>query len=125
MTNDRFERGMQVLKKVDPEVAENIQDALKDLCPAMARLTIEFGYGDVMSREGIDLRTRELLNIAMLGAMGNAPGQLERHIQGALNTGSTKEQIMEVILQMAAYAGFPAAFNALSCAKKVFDAHQG
>jgi len=123
MNEDRFERGMNALREVDPYVADNIQETLKDLFPAMAKVTIEFVYGDVMSRDGLDLRTRELLNVAMLGAMGTVPEQLEMHIKGALNTGSTQAQILEVILQIAVYAGFPAAFNALGSARKVFELH--
>ncbi len=124
MSEDRFTRGINALRQVDPEVADGIQSALSDLFPAMAQITIEFGYGDVMSRGELDLRTRELLNVAMLGAMGTVPGQLEMHIKGALNTGSTRGEILEVILQIAVYAGFPKAFNALSCARKVFESHR-
>ena len=121
MTSSRFIKGMETLRKVDPIVADTIMGAMKDVFPDMARMTIEFGFGEVMSREGLDLRTRELLNVAMLGAMGNSATQLEMHVKGALNTGSTKEEILEVILQIAAYAGFPAAYNALATARKVFD----
>ncbi len=121
MNEDRFAKGMITLREVDPYVADNIQETLKDWFPEMAKVTIEFVYGDVMSRNGLDLRTRELLNVAMLGAMGTVPEQLEMHIKGALNTGSTKAQILEVILQITAYAGFPAGFKALSSARKVFE----
>jgi 4-carboxymuconolactone decarboxylase len=113
---------MDALRCVDPLVADNIEKALAEVFPDMARIAIEFGYGDVMSRPGLDLRTRELLNVAMLGAMGTASEQLQMHVRGALNTGATQAQILEVVLQIAAYAGFPAAFNALGCARKIFEA---
>jgi 4-carboxymuconolactone decarboxylase len=122
MTNTRLEKGMETFRKIDPLVADSFMQMMKPLCPELAEMTIAFGYGEIMSREGIDLRTRELLNVAMLGAMGNAPVQLEMHIKGALNTGSNRAEILEVVLQIAAYAGFPAAYNTLSAANKIFGA---
>lgn len=118
--SDLYKKGMEVLFKVDPSVADTVENKLSKIFPDMARLTVEFGYGEVMSRPGLDLHIRELLNIAILGAMGNA-AQLEIHIRGALNTGATKEQVMELILQLAVYAGFPLAFNVLMAALKVFE----
>jgi 4-carboxymuconolactone decarboxylase len=71
-----------------------------------------------MSRPGLDRRSRQLATIAALTALGHAP-QLEVHIRGALNVGCTRQEIVEVILQMAVYAGFPAAINALNVAREV------
>jgi len=87
----------------------------------MARFIIEFPYGDIYSREKLDLKTRELLTIASLTTLGNAESQLKSHIRNALNVGSSREEIIETIMQMAIYAGFPASLNAMLCAKEVFN----
>lgn len=123
--NDRIARGMHVFRQIDPDTAEKLMDMTHAISPELGEFTIAFGYGDVMSRPGLDLHTRELLNIAMLGAMGTAPYQLEMHIKGALNVGVARKEIVEVILQLAAFAGFPAAYNAFMAAKKIFgDNHE-
>ncbi|MBU4607539.1 MAG: carboxymuconolactone decarboxylase family protein, partial [Methanobacterium sp.] len=69
----------------------------------------------------LDLKSREIATVAALTAMGTAPLQLKSHINGALNVGCTKEEIIEVIIQMAVYAGFPAAINGIMIAKEVFE----
>ena len=93
---------------------------LSDIAPDMAKFVIEFPYGDIWSRPGLDIRTRELITIASLTTSGNAPGQLKAHIHNALNAGCKKEEIIEVIMQMSVYAGFPAALNGLFVAREVF-----
>lgn len=120
MTTARFEKGLETLRKLNPEVAQTLMDNLREVLPELATMTIEFGFGEIMSRPGLDLRTRELLNIAMLGVIGNAPSQLEMHVRGALNTGATQTEVTEVVLQIAAYAGFPAAYNTLQAVHRVF-----
>lgn len=117
--SSRYELGIAVFKKLDPQTAELLMDYLKDLSPDLGRFAVEFGYGDVMSRPGLDLRTRELVNIGTLGAMGNCATQLENHIRGALNLGINKSEIVEVILQLAVFVGFPMAFNAMAALKRV------
>jgi 4-carboxymuconolactone decarboxylase len=87
----------------------------------LANWIIEFAYGEVLSRGKLNLKTRQLATVAALTAMGTAPLQLKAHIDGALNVGCVQEEIVEVILQMAVYAGFPAALNAISSAKEVFQ----
>jgi len=76
----------------------------------------------VMSRPGLDLRSRQIATVAALTAMGTATPQLRVHLNGALNVGCTPSEIIEVIMQMAVYAGFPAAINALNIAREVFSA---
>jgi 4-carboxymuconolactone decarboxylase len=77
----------------------------------------EFPFGDIYSRPGLDLRAREIATIAALTALGNAAPQLKVHIEAGLNVGLTREEITEVIIQMAVYAGFPAALNGLFACK--------
>ena len=117
--NPRYARGWQKLREIDGEAGEKVIDSLRDIAPDFARLLIEFPFGDIYSRPGLDLKSRELAVVAALTALGNAAPQLKVHIQGALNVGCTREEIVEVIMQMAVYAGFPAALNGLFAAKEV------
>ncbi len=120
MEDDRYNRGWNKLKEIDGKAGERVIESLKDIAPDFARLLIEFPFGDIYSREGLDLKSREIAVVAALTAMGNAAPQLKVHIEGALNVGCTQQEIVEVIMQMAVYAGFPAALNGLFAAKEVF-----
>jgi len=117
---DRYSRGLAKLNEIDGEQGERVVDALKDIAPDFARYLIEFPCGDIYSRPGLDLKTRELAVVAALTALGNAAPQLKVHVHGALNVGCTREEVVEVMMQMAVYAGFPAALNGLFAAKEVF-----
>jgi 4-carboxymuconolactone decarboxylase len=117
---DRYQRGWEKLKEVDGEAGERVIDSLKDIAPDFARLLIEFPFGDIYSRPGLDLKSREIAVVAALTALGNAVPQLKVHIHGALNVGCTRQEVVEVIMQMAVYAGFPSALNGLFAAKEVF-----
>ena len=121
MENERYLRGWAKLKEVDGEAGERVIASLSDIAPDFARLIIEFPFGDIYSRPGLDLKTRELAVVAALTAMGNAAPQLKVHIQGALNVGCSRQEVVEVMMQMAVYAGFPAALNGLFAAKEVFS----
>lgn len=94
--------------------------ALADIAPDFATYVIEFPFGDIYSRPGLDLRSREIATIAALTALGNAGPQLKVHIHAGLNVGLSREEITEVIMQMAVYAGFPSALNGLFAAKAVY-----
>lgn len=120
MNNERYLRGWAKLQEIDGEQGERVVSSLHDIAPDFAKLLIEFPFGDIYSRPGLDLKTREIAVVAGLTALGNALPQLKVHIHGALNTGNTREEIVEVIMQMAVYAGFPAALNSLFAAKEVF-----
>ena len=120
MKKNRYEQGWDKLKEVDGEAGERVIESLKDIAPDLGRYTIEFPFGDVYSRPGLDLKAREIATVAALTALGNAQPQLKVHIHGALNVGCTREEVIEVIIQMAVYAGFPAALNGMLAAKDVF-----
>ena len=118
---DRYTRGFKKLKEIDREAGERVIESLKDIAPDLARYLVEFPFGDVYSRPGLDLKSREIATVAALTALGNALPQLKVHINGALNVGCTRGEIIEVIIQMAVYAGFPAALNGIFAAKEVFQ----
>ncbi|MHB1324925.1 MAG: carboxymuconolactone decarboxylase family protein [Thermoleophilia bacterium] len=117
---DRFTSGLAKLREIDGEAGERVIDALKDIAPDLARYTIEFPFGDIYQRPGLDLRSREMATVAALTVLGTAQAQLKVHIHGALNVGCTRTEIVEIIIQMAVYAGFPAALNGMFAAKEVF-----
>lgn len=119
-TNERYQRGWEKLEEVDGKAGERVIESLKDIAPDFARFLIEFPFGDIYSRPGLDLKSREIAVVAALTALGNATPQLKVHIHGALNVGCTEQEVVEVIMQMAVYAGFPAALNGLFAAKEVF-----
>jgi 4-carboxymuconolactone decarboxylase len=121
MSEDRYKKGMEMLKIMNPESYKQLEDNLEDIAPDLARFVAEFPYGDIYTRTGLDLKTRELVTVAAITALGTAPLQLKSHIKGALNVGCTREEIIEVLMQMAVYAGFPAALNGIYTAKEVFE----
>lgn len=116
----RLERGRRALAEIDGEAGRNVVAALAEVAPDFATYLLEFPFGDIYSRPGLDLRSREVATIAALAAMGNAAPQLKVHIEAGLNVGLSREEITEIIMQMAVYAGFPAALNGLFAAKEVF-----
>ena len=120
MSSERYITGQEMLQRVDGHGGEAVVDSLRDIAPDFARYLIEFPFGDIYARPGLDLRSREIATIAALTALGNAAPQLKVHIAAGLNVGLTQEEITEVIMQMAVYAGFPAALNGLFAAKAVF-----
>ena len=119
-SQDRYERGLAKLKEIDGQAGEHVLESLEDIAPDFARYLIEFPFGDIYSRPGLDLKSREIAVVAALTALGNAAPQLKVHIHGALNVGVSRTEVVETIMQMAVYAGFPAALNGLFAAKEVF-----
>jgi 4-carboxymuconolactone decarboxylase len=120
MNNQRYKSGLNKLKEIDGEAGQKVIDSLASISPDLAKYTIEFPFGDIYQRAGLDLKSRELATVAALTALGHCQPQLNVHINGALNVGCKPEEIREVIIQMAVYAGFPAALNGMLVAKEVF-----
>ncbi|WID97257.1 carboxymuconolactone decarboxylase family protein [Bosea vestrisii] len=118
----RLERGRRALAEIDGEAGHKVIAALAGIAPDFADYVFEFPFGDIYCRPGLDLRSREIATIAALAAMGNAQPQLKVHIEAGLNVGLSRQEITEILIQMAVYAGFPAALNGLFAAKEVFAA---
>lgn len=116
----RFQTGLTKLEEIDGQAGKNVIAALQDIAPDFARLLVSFAFGDIYSRPGLDLKSREIGVVAALTALGNATPQLKVHIHAALNVGCSREEIIETIMMMSVYAGFPAALNGLFAAKEVF-----
>ncbi|RAS83232.1 carboxymuconolactone decarboxylase family protein [Priestia endophytica] len=119
---DNFKRGLEVLAKIDPENYKDIVNSFESsVLPDLGTLAVEFNYGQIFSRPGLDLKSRLLATVAGLTTLGNTE-QLKFYINGALNVGWTEKEILEAMLQMLIYAGFPVALNTiLTVANEVFS----
>ncbi|EKO3958836.1 carboxymuconolactone decarboxylase family protein [Vibrio fluvialis] len=119
MTHSRFTAGLAKLNEIDGDAGQKVMESLQDICPDLARFTVEYPFGDIYSREGLGLKSREIATVAALTALGNCTPQLKVHLNAALNVGCTEDELKEVILQMSVYAGFPAALNGMFAFKEV------
>ena len=118
--NTRAARGFEVLNQATDGGAQEIIDSIADVAPELARWFVEFGYGDVFSRPGLAPAQRELIIVGVLTALGGCEPQLAGHIRGALNLGVAPGVIVETIMQVVPYAGFPRALNGIAVAREVF-----
>lgn len=116
----RRDRGMEVMRMIDGEQGQAVIDSLADISPALGHHILAYGFGDVYGRPGLDARSRQLLTLGMLTALGGCEPQLKVHIGAALNVGITREEIVEAFLHASGYCGFPRALNATFVAREVF-----
>ncbi|MGI2038280.1 carboxymuconolactone decarboxylase family protein [Shewanella frigidimarina] len=121
MPNSRFTLGLEQLSKIDGEAGHNVIESLQDICPDLARFTIEYPFGDIYTRPALEVKSREIATVAALTALGNCRPQLKVHLNAALNVGCSEEEVKEVLLQMTVYAGFPAALNGMFAFKEVLQ----
>lgn len=122
MKKGRHARGLALLERIDGSGGEAVLRELGEIAPDFADYLVEFPFGDIYSRPGLDLKSRELITVAALTALGNARPQLLVHLAAALRVGCTRAELVETCMQMAVYAGFPAALNGLFAAREVFSA---
>ena len=120
MSTERYDRGARMLAAVDGPAGLDVVENLAKSFPDFARYVLEFPFGDIYARAGLGLRERELATVAALCALGNAQPQLRVHMHAALHVGCTPAELVEVVMQMAVYAGFPAALNGLFIVREVF-----
>lgn len=121
MESNRYDKGIDVLQRmVSEETLNATVKKMEKFSPDMAKLIVEFPYGSLYSRPGLDLKQRSLLTIGAMIASG-AAAQLDFHIQGALNAGLTPNEIVEAVMHCVSYAGFPKTLDAMFVVMKVFD----
>lgn len=119
---DRFAKGLALQTPVyGDEIKERYTWLPAEFAEAVPRFLTELCFSDFMTRKGLDNKTRELLTVVMLAAMGGAEVQVRSHVEGALKTGSTKEEIVCALVHAMPYMGFPRLFNALGCAKELLS----
>ncbi|GAB1643592.1 carboxymuconolactone decarboxylase family protein [Krasilnikovia sp. MM14-A1259] len=117
---DRYERGLAFLEQVDGEAGRKVLDSLQDIAPDLARYIVEFTFGEIYPRPYLGLKDREIVTVAACTALGSALPQLKVHVHGLLNVGGTRQEVVETLLHVAFYCGFPAALNAIGVAREVF-----
>jgi 4-carboxymuconolactone decarboxylase len=118
--NERYENGWKTLMEVDGEGGKRVIESLKDIAPDLGKYVIEFAFGDIYTREGLNLQQKQLVTISSLTTQGGCEPQLNVHINAALNVGLTPHEIIEVITHCIPYTGFPRVLNAIFIAKQVF-----
>lgn len=119
--SEKYEEGLEIRKKVlGKEYVENSINNATDFNKELQDFVTTYCWGEIWGREGLSLKTRSIINLAMITAL-NRPHELKLHVRGALNNGLTEEDIKEVLLQTAVYCGVPAAIDSFRTAKEVID----
>ena len=113
-TEDRFERGLRVLFNMSPEKMEIVTNRLAEVAPDFARLVIEYAFGTIFSRSVLEMRSRELIAVAVLTARGDSIIPLRAHITSALKFCISQAEVIESMMQVSIYSGFPVVINALT-----------
>lgn len=120
MNQELFEKGLTIRKSVlGPEYVDKALASADDFNRPMQELTTEYCWGWCWGRDGLDKKTRSIINLAMLSAL-NRPHEIKVHVRGAIANGLTKDEIREVLLQVAIYCGVPAGVDSFRIAKEVF-----
>ena len=117
----KYNEGMRVMHRHFGKGADTLVASIKKISPEFSKVNVEFPFGELYNRNELDDKTRELCALAALTVQGHSLPQLKFHTTAALRTGATKKEILEVVTQMIAYCGFPAATNALKTVQEAFD----
>lgn len=120
MSREKFEKGLEIRKAVlGKEYVENSLKNADDFTLPMQELSTEYCWGHVWGREGLSRKERSMINLAMISAL-NRPHELKLHVKGALVNGVTRDEIREILLQVAIYCGIPAGIDSFRLAKEAF-----
>lgn len=120
MMKTRFENGLKMLQEIDGEGGEQVIASLENISKDLGNMIVEFAFGDIYTRKGLDLQEREMITLASLLTQGTCEAQLRVHIQGALHVGISPDKIIEIFLQCIPYTGFPRVLNGVLLAKEIF-----
>lgn len=115
----KHEIGLKRIQEILGENALSLIDNFKKISPDFANYIVEYGYGELYTRKGLDDKSRELAAVANLIGQGNTGLPLKAHIKGMLNVGWTRKEIIEVIIFLSAYSGFPAAVEAIKIVEEI------
>src|SRR4051812_24657495 len=118
----RRTRGAQKLGEILGQTPEQVDRSLGDLAPQLATYVLETIYGEIYQSPTLDSRTRQIVTVAALATLGSAAPQLRTHIGGALRCGVTREELVEIMMQLVPYVGIAAAINGVSACREVFAA---
>lgn len=118
----RYRRGLEALNQISKSSGEAVVKSFEDIAPDLGRYIVEFSYGDVFSRPNLDLKTRELATVSALAGLNTTASELplKVHINGALNVGANRQEIIEAIMHMIPYVGFVKVQQAIALAEVVF-----
>jgi 4-carboxymuconolactone decarboxylase len=120
--NSRRALGAEKLKQILGQQPADVERNLGDLAPDLAKYIIETVYGDIYQRPALDAKTRQIVTVAALSTLGTAGPQLRTHISGALRCGVSREELIEVMMQLLPYAGLATAINGVTACREVFVA---
>jgi 4-carboxymuconolactone decarboxylase len=121
MKSDRYNRGLQKLIEMEGDVGRNVIAMMDAISPEFTQYLVEFVFGDIYSRKGLDLKTKEIITLASMATLGTVPLQVKVHIHVAMNLGCSEQDIIEILLQLIPSCGMAVPMNALLIAKEVFE----
>ncbi|MCY8939805.1 carboxymuconolactone decarboxylase family protein [Peribacillus frigoritolerans] len=116
---NRFDKGLAVQVKIFGDVIKKMQESAPSNQKHIQEYLSTFCFGDLYTRGGLDLKTRELLTLCIITALGGAEGQVKAHVQGNKNVGNDKETLIAAITHCLPYLGFPRTLNALACVNEI------
>ena len=121
MVENKYDIGFNKFKNIYGESGIKVLQNVNQTSPDMVKYILEFAFGEIYNRKGLDIKSREIVSISSLLTLGNAVPQLKSHIHGALNIGCTRDEILEIVIQILLYSGFPSVLNGLQSMKEVFE----
>ncbi len=121
----RRERGTKKFMEVMGQTPEQLERGFADLAPGVATFILETIYGEIYQSPTLDNRTRQIVTVAALATLGTAGPQLRNHINAALRTGVSRQELVEIMMQLLPFVGVPAAINGVAACREVFAAADG